>query len=86
MPKRPPPRRGPDSGPDNPGQVGRRPSSLSFLLLVAVMWLGVGVIVLTSMSADWHLIPGIFAIGIGLFFLKGAAASLVRRDVRRRGG
>ena len=50
------------------------------------MWLAVGVVVLVDVSASWHLIPGIVAIGIGLFFLRGAAASLVRRDARRGNG
>jgi hypothetical protein len=66
--------------------VGRRPSSLSFLLLVSVMWLAVGVVILVGVSASWHIVPGIVAIGIGLFFLRGAATSLVRRDARRDGG
>jgi hypothetical protein len=72
--------------PDGPGQVGRRPSSLGFLLLVSVMWLAVGIVVLVGVSASWHIVPGIVAIGIGLFFLRGAAASLVRRDTRRHNG
>jgi hypothetical protein len=71
---------------DPPGQVGRRPSSPLFLLVVAVMWIAVGVVVLTSVQADWHLIPGIVAIGIGLFFLRGASATILRRDARRSGG
>jgi hypothetical protein len=79
-------RPGRGEGPDQPGQVGRRPSSVSFLLLVALMWLAVGIVILVGVSATWHLIPGIVAIGIGLFFLRGAAASLVRRDARRHDG
>jgi hypothetical protein len=49
------------------------------------MWIAVGVVVLTSVQADWHLIPGIVAIGIGLFFLRGASATILRRDARRGG-
>jgi hypothetical protein len=48
------------------------------------MWLAVGILIIVGVSASWHLIPGIFAIGIGLYFLRGAAASLVRRDARHR--
>ena len=48
------------------------------------MWLTVGIVILVGVSASWHIVPGIFAIGIGLYFLRGAAASLVRRDNRHR--
>src|SRR4051794_35392826 len=62
-----------------PAQVGRRPSRPSFLLAVAVAWLVVAVVILTTFSAGWRFIPGVFAIGIGLFFARAAAATVVRR-------
>ena len=65
-----------------PVQVGRRPSRPSFLLAVAVAWLVVGVVILTTFSAGWRFIPGVFAIGIGLFFVRAAAATVVRREHR----
>jgi hypothetical protein len=66
--------------PDTPVQVGRRPSSPGFLLLVSLMWVGCGIIAIVSLSAAWRFVPGIAFIGIGLFFLRGASATVVRRD------
>jgi len=68
--------------PDHPGQVGRRPSSAGFLLLVSIMWVGVGVIILITVHWKWRLIPAIVAIGIGLLFLRGLAVTVVRRTGR----
>jgi hypothetical protein len=67
-------------GPPPPSQVGKRPSQPGFLLLLAVMWIGAGVVALTRLHAGWKLIPGIVFIGIGLLFLRGAATTVVRRD------
>ena len=44
--------------PDEPVQVGRKPSSAGFLLLVSVMWVAVGIIILFTFHASWKLIPG----------------------------
>jgi hypothetical protein len=66
------------------GQPGRRPSRPGLLLLVALMWITVGVVVLTSVSASWRIVPGIVAIGFGLLFLRGAAATVARRSAPRR--
>ncbi|HET7487095.1 MAG TPA: hypothetical protein VFJ85_04145 [Acidimicrobiales bacterium] len=67
-----------------PAQPGRRPSSPGFLLAVAVAWIAAGVIALVRLDASWKLIPGVVFIGIGLLFLRGAAATVVRRDERER--
>jgi hypothetical protein len=69
--------------PDKPVQVGRRPSNPSFLLLLGVMWVAVGVIVMVAASFSWRFVLGIVAIGFGLFFLRGAGATVVRREHRR---
>lgn len=69
--------------PDEPVQVGRRPSNPAFLLLVGVLWIAVGVVVMVAGSMSWRLIPGIVAIGFGLFFLRGAGATVLRREQRR---
>ena len=66
------------------GQPGRRPSRPGLLLLVALMWITVGIVVLTSVSASWRIVPGIVAIGFGLLFLRGAAATVARRSAPRR--
>jgi hypothetical protein len=68
---------------DEPIQVGRRPSNPAFLLLVGVMWIAVGIIVMVAASFGWRFIPGVAFIGVGLFFLRGAGATVVRREQRR---
>jgi hypothetical protein len=64
-------------------QVGRRPSSPAFLLVVSLMWIAVGIIAIASLTAWWRFVPGIVFIGIGLLFLRGASATIVRRDRRQ---
>jgi hypothetical protein len=69
--------------PDEPVQVGRRPSSAGFLLLVSVMWVAVGIIVLFTLHTTWKLIPGIVFIGIGLMFFRGFGSTVIRRQQRQ---
>ena len=63
-------------------QVGRRPSNPGFLVLLAIVWIVVGVVLMLTLDAGWKFIPGIVSIGIGLLFLRGAAATVVRRQQR----
>ena len=63
-----------------PPQVGRQPSSLGLLVGIAGAWIVVGIVIMVTFSAGWRFIPGIVAIGIGLLFLRGAAATVVRRQ------
>jgi hypothetical protein len=63
-------------------QPGRRPASPAVLLLVALMWIGAGVWALISLTAGWKLVPGIVFIGLGLLYLRGAAATVARRADR----
>ena len=65
-----------------PGQVGRRPSQPGFLLAVAAMWIIVGIVILIWVHTGWRIVPAVVAIGIGLFFLRGAAATVLRRQSR----
>ncbi|HEX3426415.1 MAG TPA: hypothetical protein VHT30_09805 [Acidimicrobiales bacterium] len=69
--------------PDKPVAVGRRPSSPGFLALVAAMWLAVGVVCFVALHSSWKLVPAIVSIGIGLMFLRGAGATVLRREHRR---
>jgi hypothetical protein len=69
--------------PDSPVQVGRQPSNPAFLLLVGALWVAVGVIIMVVGSFSWRFIVGIVAVGIGLFFVRGAGATVVRRERRR---
>jgi hypothetical protein len=72
--------------PDEPVQVGRKPSSAGFLLLVSVMWVSVGIIVLLTFHASWKLIPGVFSIGVGLLFFRGFGSTVIRREQRKPPG
>ena len=76
------PPRPPDTPAPPPGQVGRRPSRPGFLLAVGGAWIVVGVVILTTLDAGWRIIPGVVAIGIGLFFVRGAAVTVLRREGR----
>ncbi|HMC42085.1 MAG TPA: hypothetical protein VKI20_03675 [Acidimicrobiales bacterium] len=82
------PGRGARRRPDVPAvsQVGRRPSSPAMLGLMGVLWVGAGIIAIISLHASWRLVPGIVFIGIGVLFLRGAAATVVRREERDRDG
>jgi hypothetical protein len=71
--------------PDEPVQIGKRPSSPGFLTLVGVMWVGVGAVIFLTMSWSWKLIPAILAAGIGFLFLRGAAQTVIRREGRQGG-
>jgi hypothetical protein len=48
------------------------------------VWIACGVAALVTLHASWKLVPGIVLIGVGLLYLRGAAATVVRRDQRRR--
>jgi len=64
------------------GQPGRRPPSPGLLLVVALMWIAAGVWALIALTAGWKLVPGIVFIGLGLLYLRGAAATVARRADR----
>jgi len=70
------------SVPETPVQVGRRPSNPAFLLLLGVLWIAVGIVIMVAATFSWRFVLGIVAVGIGLFFLRGAGATVVRRDQR----
>jgi hypothetical protein len=72
--------------PKKPVVVGRRPPSVVLLAIVAVMWMAVAVVLFLSLSTSWKLVPVIIAFGIGLLFLRGAGATVLRRERRRSSG
>ena len=84
--KTPAPSSGRRINPDEPVQVGRKPSSAGFLLLVSVMWVAVGIIVLFTRHTTWKIVPGIVFIGIGLMFFRGFGSTVIRREQRRPPG
>jgi len=66
--------------PDRPVQPGRRPSNPAFLALLALLWIAVGVYVIIALDASWKFIPGVFFVGVGILFLRGAAVTVRRRE------
>jgi hypothetical protein len=64
------------------GQVGKRPSSPTNLLLLGLAWIVCGVLALVTLKASWKFIPGVVMIGIGLLFLRGGFTSVARRERR----
>jgi hypothetical protein len=80
----------PDRRPDRPEkepaprlpQVGKRPSSPFMLFAIGVVWVGCGVLALTTLTASWKFIPAIFFIGIGFLWLRGAALTFSRHERR----
>jgi hypothetical protein len=81
----PRPRRpsGPRPDADRPlGQVGRRPTNPAFLLLVALAWIGAGVVALVAFHAGWKLVPVIVFFGLGLLYLRAAGTAYLRQTGR----
>ncbi|MBV8982164.1 MAG: hypothetical protein JO086_14770 [Acidimicrobiia bacterium] len=68
--------------PEADAQPGKRPSNPAFLLLLALVWIACGVYAIAALSASWKFVPGIFFIGVGILFLRGAAQTVVRRSER----
>ena len=68
------------SGPT--GQVGKRPSSPVFLVGVAVAWIACGIAAFFLFSASWRIVVGVVFIGVGLYWLRGAMATIARHEER----
>lgn len=65
--------------PSGPPVVGKRPSKPAFLALIAILWFAAAVVAFFGIHRGWHLIPVVFFAGVGLFYLRGAAGSYLRR-------
>ena len=50
-----------------------------FLLAVGVSWVVCGVVAFLVMTASWKLVPAIFFVGIGLFWIRGAVTAAARQ-------
>jgi ABC-type siderophore export system fused ATPase/permease subunit len=65
-------------------RIGRGTPSSPFVPIVSgIMWILVGIVAFIAFSTSWKYVVGIFALGVGLLFLRGGLASLVQRDERR---
>jgi hypothetical protein len=69
--------------PPTGGQVGRRPPQPFVPIITGLMWIAVGATALIWFDASWRYVVGIFAIGVGLLFLRGGLAAIVRQNERR---
>jgi hypothetical protein len=49
------------------------------LFAIALSWMACGVIAFVQLKAGWKLIPGVFFIGVGVLFLRGAFAAVSAR-------
>jgi hypothetical protein len=65
-------------------QIGRRPSSPAYLGVIGLMWIAVGVVDIVLLKVGWRIVVGVVSMGIGLFFLRGAAMTIVRREERSK--
>lgn len=59
--------------------VGKHPSSPWLLGVVGFSWLAAATFALLRLHASWKLIPVVVFAGIGVLYLRGAAASYLRR-------
>jgi uncharacterized membrane protein len=75
-----------DERADKPvGQVGRRPSSPLFLVAVAVAWIACGIAAFFLIKPAWRIAVGVVFIGVGLYWLRGALATVARHEERLGG-
>jgi hypothetical protein len=64
------------------GQVGKRPSSPRFLLVVAAVWIACGIAAFFLFDSSWRIAVGVVFIGVGLYWLRGALATVARHEGR----
>jgi hypothetical protein len=64
------------------GQVGKRPSRPGFLAAVGVAWIVCGIAAFFIFEASWRIVVGVVFIGVGLYWLRGAFATVTRHDER----
>jgi hypothetical protein len=43
------------------------------------MWVGVGVVILVALTANWKWVIGVVCIGVGLLFLRGGLTAYLRQ-------
>jgi len=84
LPSRVGPFERPDSGKPL-GQVGRRPSSPTKLLVFTVVYIGCGIASFFVLKGTLGVILGVVLIGIGLLWFRGAATTVLRHQARRDG-
>jgi hypothetical protein len=51
-------------------------------MVVGLMWVAAGVIALFLMTASWRFVPAVAFAGVGLYFVRGASAKILRHERR----
>jgi uncharacterized membrane protein HdeD (DUF308 family) len=64
------------------GQVGKRPSKPGFLAVVGVAWIICGIAAFFIFKPTWRIAVGVVFIGVGLYWLRGAFATVTRHEER----
>ena len=68
------------------GQVGKRPSKPGFLAAVGLAWIVCGIAAFFIFAATWRIVVGVVFIGVGLYWLRGAFATVTRHEERLSDG
>src|SRR3977135_1851304 len=73
--------KGPAGARQPPGRpvVGKRPSRPGFLAVCGLLWVAAAIFALFALHTGWKLIAVICFAGVGILYLRGAAASYLRR-------
>jgi hypothetical protein len=64
------------------GQVGKRPSNPTFLAVVGLAWIICGIAAFFVFKESWRIVVGVVFIGVGLYWLRGALATIARHEER----
>jgi len=64
------------------GQVGRRPSNPTFLAVIGLAWIICGIAAFFIFKQSWRIVVGVVFIGVGLYWLRGAFATITRHEER----
>ena len=64
------------------GQVGKRPSNPTFLAVVGLAWIICGIAAFFVFKESWRIVVGVVFIGVGLYWLRGAFATITRHEER----
>ena len=64
------------------GQVGGDRRSPAFLAVVGLAWIVCGIAAFFMFKASWRIVVGVVFIGVGLYWLRGAFATVARHEER----
>ncbi|MCU1393087.1 MAG: hypothetical protein JWM34_1515 [Ilumatobacteraceae bacterium] len=49
-------------------------------ILTGLMWIVVGILIMSTFSADWRYVVGAVAIGVGGLFVRGGLVAFIRQS------